>query len=191
MDKEQRIELTPGLGIGLFNAYLPIAAYLVFNTVLAYAVDREGFKRGTDESWVAHSDRLKTRLPTYLYLAIIVSSFFVQLNGDTVAFTIGLCLYCASLVLSGFTSVSYVAAPKDELITTGAYRFSRNPIVLCNALLLLSVALMAGNYVYLAFLITHFVVMHPVVLVEEKHCVNTYPDQYPQYADKVPRYIGS
>ncbi len=185
------MELAPELGIGLFNAYLPIVAYLVFNTVLAYAVDREGFKRGADDSWVAPGDRLKTRLPTYLYLVIVVASVFVPLNGDAVAFKIGFGLYCVSVLLSGYTSVSYVAAPKDDLITTGAYRFSRNPIVLCNALLLTSVALMAGSYVYLAFLIAHFVVMHPVVLVEEKHCVDTYPDQYPQYADKVPRYIGS
>lgn len=184
------MEFMPKLQIGIFNAYLPIVFYMVFAVILSYILDKEGFKRGGDKSWIEKKDRLAVQISGYLFFLIILFSLWVPIKSDTKAFYAGLLLYIIAIILSVYTSISYVTAPKDKLITKGIYKFSRNPVYLGNTLVVLSAALLSGAWLYFAFLILYFIATHFTILAEEKYCMKKYVDEYQSYFDQTPRYFG-
>jgi len=81
--------------------------------------------------------------------------------------------------------------PPRTLVTTGPYRWTRNPLyvsallVVCGESLLFRSPLLAG---YAAVLWAFFAAF--VVLVEEPHLRATFGDAYEEYRRTVPRWIG-
>lgn len=78
----------------------------------------------------------------------------------------------------------------DRLVTTGIYRFSRNPQTL-GALLFLVGAGLAGRSLVAALLVTLLWVASLIWLpVEEKVLEHLFGDPYRRYRDTVPRTVG-
>ena len=82
-------------------------------------------------------------------------------------------------------------APPKNLVVVGLYRFSRNPMYVCVALVLLGWAWAFsawGLLVYTLIVVTAFHLR--VVLGEEPWLERTHGDQWRDYAHKVPRWFG-
>ena len=78
----------------------------------------------------------------------------------------------------------------DRLVTTGIYRFSRNPQTLGAVLFLAGVSL-AGRSMVAALLVTLLWVASLIWLpVEEKALEHLFGDNYRRYRDTVPRTVG-
>ena len=78
----------------------------------------------------------------------------------------------------------------DRLVTTGIYRFSRNPQTL-GAVLFLAGASLAGRSAVAVLLVTLLWVASLIWLpVEEKVLEHLFGDKYRRYRDTVPRYLG-
>ncbi len=78
----------------------------------------------------------------------------------------------------------------DRLVTTGIYRFSRNPQTL-GAVIFLAGASLAGRSAVAVLLVTLLWVASLVWLpVEEKALEHLFGDKYRRYRDTVPRYLG-
>ena len=78
----------------------------------------------------------------------------------------------------------------DRLVTTGIYRFSRNPQTL-GAVLFLAGASLAGRSMVAALLVTLLWVASLIWLpVEEKALERLFGDQYRCYRNTVPRTVG-
>ena len=71
---------------------------------------------------------------------------------------------------------------KTELVTTGIYRFSRNPAFLGFDLMYVGVLLLYGNLL--------IVMLHLQILQEERYLVNTFGAPYQEYCRHVFRYLG-
>ena len=95
----------------------------------------------------------------------------------------------ALLVLAVFYGV-YFAKDKTELVTTGIYRFSRNPAFLGFDLMYVGVLLLYGNLLTLGFSVFAIVMLHLQILQEERHLVNTFGTPYQEYCRHVSRYLG-
>lgn len=79
---------------------------------------------------------------------------------------------------------------KTELVTTGIYRFSRNPAFFGFDLMYVGVLLLYGNLLTLSFSVFAIVMLHLQILQEERYLVNTFGTPYQEYCRHVSRYLG-
>ena len=79
---------------------------------------------------------------------------------------------------------------KTELVTTGIYRYSRNPAFLGFDLQYVGVLLMYGNLLTLAFSLFAMVMLHLQILQEERYLTNVFGTPYQAYRSHVCRYLG-
>ena len=82
------------------------------------------------------------------------------------------------------------AEDKTELVTTGIYRFSRNPAFLGFDLMYIGVLLLYGNLLTLGFSVFAIVMLHFQILQEERYLANTFGADYEKYKKHVFRYLG-
>jgi protein-S-isoprenylcysteine O-methyltransferase Ste14 len=108
---------------------------------------------------------------------------------------VGLCV--AGLAVLGLSLASFgnsfrvgvdVDHP-DRLVTTGIFGFSRNPIYVAFACVLLGQFLVFPNWILLAYLIAGFWLFHRQVLREEAFLQKHYGREYTAYCARVRRYL--
>jgi protein-S-isoprenylcysteine O-methyltransferase Ste14 len=103
---------------------------------------------------------------------------------------VGLTLLFLSLVSFGRSfRVGIDSDRPDELITTGLFAFSRNPIYVAFAFVLLGEFLVFSNWVLLVYLVVAIGLFHRQVLREEEFLKKQYGRQYSEYSDRVKRYL--
>ena len=78
-----------------------------------------------------------------------------------------------------------------KLVTTGIYRYSRNPAFLGFDLMFTGFCLTYFSVVSVAICLVNTIALHILILQEEKHLISTIGDQYLQYMRKTRRYIGT
>ena len=79
---------------------------------------------------------------------------------------------------------------RTELVTTGIYRFSRNPAFLGFDLMYVGVLLMYGNLLTLGFSVFAVVMLHLQILQEERYLADTFGAPYREYCGRAARYLG-
>ena len=79
---------------------------------------------------------------------------------------------------------------KTELVTTGIYRFSRNPAFLGFDLMYIGVLLLYGNLLTLGFSLFAMMMLHLQILQEERFLASTFGEPYREYCRRVFRYLG-
>ena len=77
----------------------------------------------------------------------------------------------------------------DKLITTGVFAFSRNPIYVAFALILIGQFLIFPNWILLVYLAAGVWLFHRQVLREEEYLKKHYGKDYLDYCKQVRRYI--
>lgn len=102
----------------------------------------------------------------------------------------GLLMLILSLVSFGRSfRVGIDADDPDQLVTTGVFAFSRNPIYVGFALVLIGEFLVFPNWIPLAYLVVGFWLFHRQVLREEKFMRQHYGQEYAEYCRRVRRYL--
>ena len=79
---------------------------------------------------------------------------------------------------------------KTELVTTGIYRYSRNPAFLGFDFMYIGVLLMYCNPLTAAFTLFAMVMLHLQILQEERYLTGTFGAAYQEYMAQVYRYLG-
>ena len=77
----------------------------------------------------------------------------------------------------------------DQLITTGVFAFSRNPIYVAFALILLGQFLIFPNWILVVYMIAGVWLFHRQVLREEEYLKKHYGQEYLEYSKRVRRYL--
>jgi protein-S-isoprenylcysteine O-methyltransferase Ste14 len=77
----------------------------------------------------------------------------------------------------------------DELVTTGIFAFSRNPIYVAFGLVLLGQFLVFSNWILLVYLVAAIWLFHRQILREEEYLRSHYGQPYSEYCDRVRRYL--
>ena len=102
----------------------------------------------------------------------------------------GVLILVASLVSFGRSfRVGIDVDHPDELVTTGVFAFSRNPIYVGFALVLIGEFLVFPNWIPLAYLVAGIWLLHRQVLREESFMRTHYGGQYVDYCARVRRYV--
>lgn len=80
---------------------------------------------------------------------------------------------------------------KTDLVTTGIYRFSRNPAFLGFDLVYIGILLMFFHWALLVVSAIAILIFHlQIALVEEKFLMQAFGKEYLHYQNRVRRYIG-
>ena len=77
----------------------------------------------------------------------------------------------------------------DKLITTGVFAFSRNPIYVAFAMILLGQFLIFPNWILLVYLVAGVWLFHSQVSREEEYLKQHYGKEYVEYSNRVRRYL--
>ena len=102
----------------------------------------------------------------------------------------GLSLLLWSLVSFGRSfRVGIDTEHPDQLITTGVFAFSRNPIYVAFAFILLGQFLIFPNWILFVYLGAGIWLFHRQVLREEEYLKKHYGKEYLQYSHRVRRYL--
>jgi protein-S-isoprenylcysteine O-methyltransferase Ste14 len=102
----------------------------------------------------------------------------------------GLSLLLWSLVSFGRSfRVGIDSEHPDQLVTTGVFAFSRNPIYVAFALILLGQFLIFPNWILFVYLVAGIWLFHRQVLREEEYLKKHYGKAYFQYSHRVRRYL--
>jgi protein-S-isoprenylcysteine O-methyltransferase Ste14 len=102
----------------------------------------------------------------------------------------GLTLLLLSLVSFGKSfRVGIDVDHSDCLVTTGVFAFSRNPVYVAFAFVLLGQFLVFPNWILLAYLAAGVWLFHRQVLREEEFMRNRYGQEYAEYCRRVRRYV--
>lgn len=81
--------------------------------------------------------------------------------------------------------------PTTNLVTTGIFSFSRNPLYLGVVCLLIGIALMINSLWVLVFLLPSIGACHYILIApEEKYLAATFGEEYHTYAASVHRWLG-
>lgn len=78
---------------------------------------------------------------------------------------------------------------KTELVSSGIYRFSRNPYFLSYDLLIFGYVLVFPSIIFMILLISLAIIFHYMILEEENYLQSLHGEKYMKYKNKVKRYI--
>ena len=118
--------------------------------------------------------------------------------GGAVVRVVGGLLLAAGFLLRVWATVAFyqrgmrviVLEPQAALLTTGPYRFSRNPLYLGgNVLMFLGAALILGSVTAVAFTILHLPLMDRMVRREEAQLEQRFGPAFAEYKRRVRRWF--
>lgn len=150
----------------------------------------------------------KEAVISVLFFALFVgASLYLSLTGASAGKIEGittlyiqvpaLALILLSLVISAFAliglreswRVGVIENQKTELITSGIYRFSRNPYFVSYIMMFSGYTLLLQNLILLGLALFNTILIHLMILKEEKYLLGVHADSYEEYKNKVPRYF--
>jgi protein-S-isoprenylcysteine O-methyltransferase Ste14 len=142
--------------------------------------------------------------PPLLYAASLVLSLILRrswpsplFEGSSIVWAgivllaadVGLVIWGRQSLLAANTAVD-PSLPTSTIVTSGPFRFSRNPLYVGLTLIYLDLTLIANSWWGVALLCPLLIFMHfGVVRREERYLERKFGDRYRRYRSSVPRYL--
>lgn len=185
-----------------YLAALTIALLLVMVLTRSYLLRRTG----TRVIHFGRIDKTDFLIPPFalFYFYTVFAAAFNLPNISTQLFFqsevlswIGVILCVAGLVLLLLSLVAFGSSFRvgididhpDRLVTTGIFAFSRNPVYVAFAFVLLGQLLVFPNWILLIYLAAGIWLFHRQVLREEEFLGKQYGQGYEEYCNQVRRYF--
>ncbi len=121
----------------------------------------------------------------------------IHVLNRVVAMTLGFALLLLNLVVSGASlmhlkdswRVGVLEKQTTDLVTTGIYRWTRNPYFVSYILMFAAYTVLLQNVILFGLSIVGCVFIHRMIMKEEHYLLSVHGDAYVQYKKNVPRYI--
>ncbi len=177
--------------IGIWNAWIFMSVFLIQMLAIMFIA-----KRVRERSHVPAKARRNT-LERYVsifgnlfWLLAMGYSVFLPFHLGTLWFYIGLSVFIIGLALMTIATFNFIATPPDQVITEGAYSFSRHPMYLATFLICLGSGIATVSLIFIILSIIMAVCFYQEALIEERFCLNRYGNTYKDYINSTPRWIG-
>lgn len=119
----------------------------------------------------------------------IYESFAISFFGLTITL-IGISLFIlAMVVMKTSWRAGIDKSTKTTLVTSGIYRYSRNPAFVGMDLMFIGTAITHGNLITMVLSILIIIGLHLQILQEENHMEEVFQKKYNEYENKTPRYL--
>jgi protein-S-isoprenylcysteine O-methyltransferase Ste14 len=119
------------------------------------------------------------------------TNFLLQLIGFISTFIGGVILiYCAKLFVSVGKGTPWPLDPPKELVTTGIYKYSRNPQFVASAMIWFGEYLFFGSFLLFWYAIAWAAFNHILLIkYDEPQLKKKFKEKYLAYSQKTPRYL--
>jgi len=108
----------------------------------------------------------------------------------TIALAIGVSVFISAMVsLKTSWRVGIDKQTQTSLITSGVYRYSRNPAFVGFDIMFTGFALTFPTVLTIVVAVINIVAVHRLILQEEKHLKSVFGKDYIDYMSKTPRYV--
>jgi protein-S-isoprenylcysteine O-methyltransferase Ste14 len=185
------MDIIPILKPGIWNAWIFMSVFILQMLVITIAGDRVR-KRShlPGEAKRSKIDRYTGMTANSVWFLALLYSIFLPFKPGTVWFYSGLFVFVLGLTLLTLATRNFISTPSDQLITKGAYSFSRHPMYNATFLICLGSGISTGSWIFICISFIMAYCFHREALAEEKYCLNIYGNAYQEYMDRVPRWIG-
>ncbi len=181
------MSLVPDFELGLLNAWifmLPVIAITIFGSKILG-------ERGCEEDvGLTRKEKKTSTLGNILPFALIAYSIFLPIKLGTFWFFAGGLIYLLGAIIMALAIFDFRTTAIDEPVTRGVYRFSRNPMYLGMFLFFGGIGIACLSWVFLILTGVFIVLLHVVVVSEERSCLQKYGNAYQEYMNQIPRWIG-
>ena len=171
--------------------WLDTFGYLLFaNYLVMFIAPIDNIKEMMDQVKQAKKkDKLINLSSMILYIGVMFCSIFVPLKLGSIWFYVGLALFVLGMSFT-IPEAQLFFRKKGQLLTKGFYRISRHPIYVMVDIAWIGIGVATASWLLLALIVFYMIVLHFLILAEERICLEKYGDVYREYMKKTPRYIG-
>ena len=179
----------PAFELGLWNAWILVIPIIIISfSDMGATASRESGKAGDFQL-----TRKENRLSNAFFIPLVISwvyAIFLPLQLGTVWLYVGLIICLFGMVFTITAILNFATSPKDKVITTGLYRFTRNPTFIGMILMHSGLGIACTSWVYILLVVVMMIMFNALSPVEERFCLYLYGNEYQEYKDKTPRWIG-
>jgi len=183
--------LVPAFKIGIWNAWIFMSVFLLQMLAIMF-IDKRVRKRShiPIEARLNKLERYAGIIGNLIWLLALGYSVFLPLQPGTTWFYIGLSVFIIGLTLLALATFNFVTTPIDQLITKGVYNFSRHPMYLATFFICLGSGIATISWLFIFFSIIMALCFYQEALIEERYCLNKFNNDYQEYINRTPRWIG-
>lgn len=183
----------PAFKIGLWNAWI-LTLVILLHPLIMVVVDKvvgtgEIFKKMGDAPTGKREKRDNIIAMIILFL-LIAYSVFLPLKLGSAWFYAGFTIWLVGLVIFLTAIVNVATTPGGRVFVKGIYRLSRHPLYISLALFFLGVSVASASWILLVFTVVYMILMNSLAGAEERGCLEKYGDEYKEYMDGTPRWLG-
>jgi len=183
----------PAFEIGLWNAWI-LMLYVPLHPLIMIVVDKAVgtggiFKKMGDVPYEKGEKRAYVIYMVVL-LVLLAYSVFLPLKLGTLWFYAGLTTYLVGLVIFLTAIVNIATTPVGQPFTNGMYHYSRHPLYFSFFISFVGVGLSSASWVFLLLSVVIIILQSIQVISEERGCLEIYGDEYQEYLNRTPRWIG-
>jgi protein-S-isoprenylcysteine O-methyltransferase Ste14 len=183
------VSLIPAFELGLWNAWiLVIPILIIFFSDMRATASRESGKAGDFQT-----TRKENIIGYGFFLSMVVSwvyAVFLPLQLGTIWLYSGLIICLFGMVFTIVAIMNFATSPKNKVITTGLYRFTRNPTYIGLVLMQTGIGIACSSWLYLLLTAILMIMLNTGLPSEERFCLYLYGDDYRKYMNRTPRWIG-
>ena len=185
------MSLMPAFKIGIWNAWIFMSVFLLQMLAIMF-VDKRVWERSHIPIDARRNkfERYVSIIGNFIWLLAMGYSVFLPLQIGTIWFYIGLSIFIIGLALVVIATFNFIATPADQLITKGAYNFSRHPMYLATFLVCLGSGIATVSLLFIFLSIIMALCFYQETLIEERYCLNRYGNVYQEYINRTPGWIG-
>ena len=187
------MSLLPVFRIGWWNAWI-LMLVILLNPLILVIVDKlvgtGDINKKMGEMPADEQARRKNLIATIILYLLIAYSIFLPLKSGTPWFYIGLATWLIGLVILKLAIVDAAKTPTGQVFTRGMYRISRHPLYLSLSLILLGVSIATASWIFFLMAVIYSSFLNSQAGVEEQGCLTTFGEDYAEYLERTPKWIG-
>ena len=183
----------PAFDIGLWNAWI-LMLYYPLHPLIMIVVDKAVGTGDMSEKMGDLPDEKGEKrvfvIGMVVILLLFVYSIFLPLKLGTVWFYAGFTIYLVGLVMFLTATVNIATTPLGQPFTKGMYRYSRHPLFFCSSITFVGISVASASWIFLLLTVVIVVLENYLAIAEERGCLETFGDEYQDYLNRTPRWIG-
>ena len=185
------MSLIPAFEIGLWNAWIFMSVFIL-QMLAVMLLGKRVWERSGHPSDIKHSklEAMAGIIGNTVWFLATVYSIFLPLQLGAVWFYIGLPIFLIGLMILTIATVNFATAPAEKPITQGMYCFSRHPLYLSLFIIYIGTSIATASWVFFLLGIANIFWIRTKTLVEERYCLKRYGNDYREYMNGTPRWIG-
>jgi protein-S-isoprenylcysteine O-methyltransferase Ste14 len=185
------MSIIPAFELGLWNAWIFILPMLSLMIIGNRLIRKR--KMASLSEYLSDFSKKEKILVAVLMIPILGSYFysiFLPLKLGTIWFYIGIVIYLLGIGIQIITWQHLATGSVERPVTKGIYRFSRNPMYIGDILIFTSLAIACLSWIFLIVVVVLIGANYLTVISEERECLAKYGEEYHEYMDRTPRWIG-